>query len=53
MIKYKWGIENGEWDWGMGNEELRMVNETGECGMGNGEWDWGMANGELGLGNGK
>ena len=37
---------NGTVEWGLGNGELRMVNETGECGMGNGEWNWGMGNKE-------
>ena len=42
---------NGTVEWGLGNGELRMVNETGECGMGNKEL--GLGNGKRGLGNGE
>jgi hypothetical protein len=39
-------IENGEWEWGMENGELRMGN--GEWGIENGEWR--MENGKIGNG---
>ena len=35
---------NGTGEWGLGNGELRMVNETGECGMVNGTGEWGLRN---------